>query len=67
MELVPRSIEVLREILNSEAATNKDKLKAVELIFDRVYGRPYQAVKLEEIDTTVHIIDEDPGGGEYNA
>lgn len=65
--LVPRSIEVLHEILMKEDATDKDKLKAVELIFDRVYGRPFQSVKLDEVDTTIRIIDKDPEGVEYNA
>lgn len=65
-KLVPRAIEVLHEILMKEDAADRDKLKAVELIFDRIYGRPFQSVKLDEIDTTIHIVDDDPEGAEYN-
>lgn len=65
-KLVPRAIEVLHEILMKEDAADRDKLKAVELIFDRIYGRPFQSVKLDEVDTTIHIVDDDPEGAEYN-
>ena len=62
-KLVPRSIEVLHEILMSEEASNKDKLRAVEVIFDRVYGKPYQAVHLDDIDTSIRITID--GGDQY--
>lgn len=50
-DLVPRSIEVLIEILSNPEARDQDKLRAIELIFDRVFGRPFQQMQVE--DTTV--------------
>lgn len=50
-DLVPRSIVVLTEILSNPEARDQDKLRAIELIFDRVFGRPFQQMQVE--DTTV--------------
>lgn len=64
--LVPRAVEVLREIIENPGARDQDRIRAIEVVFDRVFGRPAQEVKLEDIDTTVRIIDADPEGAEYN-
>lgn len=50
-ELVPKSIEVLKEIIENRGARDQDRIRAIELIFDRVYGRPFQQMQVE--DTTV--------------
>lgn len=49
-ELVPKSIEVLKEIIENKGARDQDRIRAIEVIFDRVYGRPFQQMQVE--DTT---------------
>lgn len=65
--LVPKSVEILEQMLDSPDVTPRDKIKITEIIFDRVYGKAFQAVQVEAADTTVRIIDTDPEGAEYNA
>ena len=54
--LVPRAVERLKEIVE----TSKDEkvvVKAVETIFDRVYGKPLQAVDMKsENEHKVEVI-----------
>jgi len=47
--LVPQSIEVLKQIIANEDARDQDRIRAIEVVFDRVYGKPSQEMKLDEI------------------
>ena len=47
-KLAPRAAEVLEEMLNSDATPAPTRIKAVELILDRTYGKPDMAVKVED-------------------
>ncbi|MBQ3399582.1 MAG: hypothetical protein IJG37_01185 [Synergistaceae bacterium] len=42
-ELVPRSVEVIAEILNNRKTKSNVRLEAVKVVLDRVYGKPAQA------------------------
>ena len=42
-ELVPRSVEVIAEILNNRKTRANVRLEAVKVVLDRVYGRPAQS------------------------
>ncbi|MBQ3448260.1 MAG: hypothetical protein IJG37_11525 [Synergistaceae bacterium] len=42
-ELVPRSVEVIGEILNNRKTKSNVRLEAVKVVLDRVYGKPAQA------------------------
>lgn len=44
--LVPKAVERLTQIIN-ESGNEKIVMQAVEVIFNRVYGKPIQAVDLE--------------------
>lgn len=50
-KLAPRAAEVLEEMLNSDATPAPTRIKAVELILDRTYGKPDMAVKVEDPKT----------------
>lgn len=54
-ELVPKSIEVLKEIIENKTARDQDRIRAIEVIFDRVYGRPFQQMQVEDatVDKTL--------------
>ena len=43
----PDACRVLIGIVNDESAANKDRIRAAEVILDRGYGKPVQAVDLE--------------------
>lgn len=47
--MVPQSIEVLKQIIANEDARDQDRIRAIEVVFDRVYGKPSQEMKLDEI------------------
>lgn len=64
--LVPKAIERIKMILDNPESTDRDVMKAAEIVLDRVYGKAFQSVQLEEIDTTVHIIEDDPEASEWN-
>lgn len=56
LPFVPVCIDALRDILTSELARPQDKLKAIELVFDRVYGKPPQSKPEEDqTDKTIRI------------
>jgi hypothetical protein len=67
-DLAPNAPAVLMDIMNNPTAPAAARLKAVEMILDRTYGKPDMAVKLEdprsdvlsEIRATVNKI---KGGG----
>lgn len=42
----PRALEVLLDILNDDEAAARDRIRAAEIILDRGYGKPAQAVEL---------------------
>lgn len=43
----PRALEVLVKIVNDDEAKDADRIRAAEVIFDRGYGKPRQAVDLD--------------------
>lgn len=46
--LAPSASLVLEDILNDKGASPAVRLKAVEMILDRTYGKPDMAVKVED-------------------
>lgn len=49
---LPKAIAVLKAIVENGEAKHSDRLRAIEILFDRVYGRPVQDLQVET--TTVH-------------
>src|SRR5687767_5866651 len=47
-------LDVVLRILLDEAAANKDRLRAAEILLDRGHGRPLQTV---EIDAKTEVVD----------
>ena len=45
--LSPKAIETAKEIMLDKNASAQSRLKAAEIILDRGYGKPQQAVNLE--------------------
>ena len=43
--IVVKSLKVLEKIIDDEGATAATRLRAIALLFDRVYGRPRPAAK----------------------
>lgn len=63
-DLVPQSIEVLRSIILNEEAQDKDRLRAIEIVFERVYGKPFQQVAVDETsDREIRVTID--GGDQY--
>jgi len=45
--LTPQAIEIAKKIMLDDDAKHSDRLRAVEIILDRGYGKPVQAVDLD--------------------
>lgn len=43
----PQALDVLKRILTNEGAKDSDRIRCAEIILDRGYGKPVQAVDLE--------------------
>lgn len=43
----PKALEVLTRILTDETAKDSDRIRCAEIILDRGYGKPVQAVDLD--------------------
>lgn len=56
-ELTPKAIWIAESIMEDEDAKNCDRLRAVEIILDRAYGKPAQSmtVKTDDIPQVVII------------
>ncbi len=52
-ELAPQTPAILSAIMTDTKAPPAQRLKAVEIILDRTYGKPDMAVKLEDPKTDV--------------
>lgn len=50
------ALEMLRSVMLDENARNADRIKAAEIILDRGYGRPWQALDFEPSDNGGGII-----------
>ena len=50
------ALEMLRSVMLDENARNADRIKAAEIILDRGYGRPRQALDFEPSDNGGGII-----------
>ena len=62
--LVPRAVEVLREIIENPGARDQDRIRAIEIVFDRVYGKPFQQVAVDETsDREIRVTID--GGDQY--
>lgn len=46
-DLTPKAIETLQKILDDDNAKYADKIKAAEIIMDRGYGKPTQALDVD--------------------
>ena len=44
--LTPQAIEIAKRIMLDDEAKHSDRLRAVEIILDRGYGKPAQAIEL---------------------
>ena len=54
--LVDKALDVLEKILDDAQATAATKLRAVAMVFERVYGRPRQAAKPAGKVPTVNLV-----------
>ena len=54
--LVDKALDVLEKILDDAAATAATKLRAVAMVFERVYGRPRQAPKPASPKQTITLV-----------
>lgn len=64
--LVPKAISRIEKILDNPESADKDVIRVADIILDRVYGKAFQSIQLDEVDTTVRIIEEDPEAGDWN-
>ena len=46
-ERCPEALETLLSVMRSEKAADRDRIRAAEIILDRGYGKPVQAVSME--------------------
>lgn len=63
--MVPQSIEVLKQIIENKNARDQDRIRAIEVVFDRVYGKPSQEMKLDEITADKTLIMKIEGLDDY--
>ena len=56
-ELTPKAIEVIGRILEDPTAKARDRLRAAEIVFDRILGKPMQGIDLAATgtDSIIHI------------
>ena len=47
-ELGPAAVDTIQEILESDTAPARDRLRAVEIVLDRIYGKPTASVQVTE-------------------
>ena len=47
-ELGPTAVNTIQEILESDTAPARDRLRAVEIVLDRIYGKPTASVQVTE-------------------
>ena len=47
-ELGPAAVNTIQEILESDTAPARDRLRAVEIVLDRIYGKPTASVQVTE-------------------
>lgn len=52
----PDALDVLVNILKDEDAKHSDRIKCAEIILDRGYGKPVQAVDLETTTSDVGVV-----------
>ena len=52
----PEALSVLTKILKNEEARDADRIRCAEIILDRGYGKPVQAVDLEHSSSEVGVV-----------
>ncbi|MBO7668987.1 MAG: hypothetical protein J6S60_00220 [Oscillospiraceae bacterium] len=52
----PDALRVLVEIVNKEEAKDSDRIRAAEIILDRGYGKPVQAIRAEDDVPQIGIV-----------
>jgi hypothetical protein len=52
----PEALDVLLKILRDEEAKHGDRIRCAEIILDRGYGKPVQAVDLETTTSDVGVV-----------
>lgn len=67
-DLAPQASAVLMDVMSNPSAPPAARLKAVEMILDRTYGKPDMAVKLEDpksdvLDQIRATVEKIKGGG----
>lgn len=67
-DLAPQAPAVLLDVMNNPSAPPAARLKAVEMILDRTYGKPDMAVKVEDPKNDVlqdirDVVNRIKGGG----
>lgn len=45
--IIPDAVRYLAALINDESARNADRVRAAEILMDRVYGKPQQSVDLD--------------------
>ena len=65
LNLVPAAISEMERMLTDPNVADSTKAKLIDMIFDRVYGKPYQSLDLGDIDRTVTVTFADPDMEQY--
>jgi len=52
-KLAPKAVERLKQILDDTAVSKAILLKAIEIVFDRTYGKPEASVKVTSVQETL--------------
>ena len=55
-EMVGKALKVLEKIIDDEGATPATRLRAISILFERVYGRPKAAAKPLKAPQTVNLV-----------
>lgn len=55
-DAAPEALEVLKKILRNEEARDADRIRCAEIILDRGYGKPVQAVDFDTSSAEVGVV-----------
>lgn len=60
------ALRVVIEIMKDPNQPASVRLKACEMIMDRAFGKAPQAIQIDERDTTIRIIEDNPESADWN-
>lgn len=54
-KFAPHSVDVAKQMLDDPLTPAPQKLKIIEMVWDRTYGKPYQSVAIEEHKADINV------------